>query len=106
MSISHAFNAGWQDRLLSLPTPPKYERCRTGIAVAYERGRHAAALYEAEMHKRGYHIQWPGTSIQRRPDYVQAPAYAHARKVMSKELRALIRAEARFCSLKKPTWSY
>jgi len=92
MSTSHAFKAGWLDKLAGLPEPHKYSFCRTGLAVAYERGRHCAALWEWEVTRAG------GTITAIVP-------YGTAHRRMSKDLRKLIAQERKFCSLKTPQWS-
>lgn len=101
MSTSHAFKAGWQDKLLALPVPPKYERCRTGLALAYERGRHCAALYEWEATADGGTITVEYTAR----GAALTPTYAKAYRRMSPALRKLIREERKFCALKPRKWS-
>jgi hypothetical protein len=91
MSASHAFNAGWQDRLLDLPPAKTYETARSGVRVAYERGRHTAMLWLVEVQRQH------GTIHNARGKLM---SYAQARRGMSKELKALIREEQKFCSLK------
>ncbi len=93
MTTALAFKAGWRDRLMRLPVPREYDQCRTPLAVAYERGRHAAALYEIDARARGGTIY---TSM----------SYAAVRRRMSPKLKELIRQEARFCTMKKAKWSY
>lgn len=107
MPTSHAFKAGWFDKLAGAPTPEKYERCRTGVALAYERGRHCAALYEWDCQQRGSTITQDQLADSGPPPKAMPipPMFAYAYKRMSKELRALIRAEKKFCSLKPRKWS-
>lgn len=109
MSTSHAFKAGWQDKLLAVPTPPKYERCRTGLAVAYERGRHCAALWEYTVSLAGRELekamQMKKGTISNAGPSSPPPTFAKAYRTMPKELRALIRAEKKFCALKPKKWS-
>lgn len=106
MSVSHAFNAGWNDRLMSLPVPAKYERCRTGLAVAYERGRHCAALWEYCVSTAMRDVGISAGTIHAIEPSNPPPSFTKAFRTMPKELRALIRAEKKFCSLKPPRWSY
>lgn len=89
--VAVAFRQGWHDRINGVAPPEIFNRgpacsSSTGTHVAYERGRHAAALYEFEVTRRG-----TGT-INR--------TYAEARRDMSVELRRMVDQERRFCALK------
>lgn len=86
MSTAFAFTAGWQDRLLGLSPQVKFMGRRQGIAFAYERGRHVAALYQLDVQRRGGTIN-------------TATPFKMAYKEMSKELRALVRAENKFMAM-------
>jgi hypothetical protein len=89
-SAAVAFRKGWHDRINGVPPGDRgdtpCDQTSTAVYLGYERGRHAAALYqfEASQRERG--------TINR--------TYAQARLDMSVTLRKMIDAERRFCALK------
>lgn len=79
------FTKGWQDYLNGVP--PAVIKS-TALAVAYERGRHAAALWEYECRSKG-------TSIKN-------VAYRAARAQMGVDLRRMLDAERCWCAMRRP----
>lgn len=79
------FTKGWQDYLNG--EPPATVR-NNAQAIAYERGRHAAALWEYECRSKG-------TSIKN-------VAYRAARAQMGVDLRRMLDAERRWCAMRRP----
>ncbi len=88
MSTSFAFTAGWRDRLQGLPPQAKYAEKRQAVAMAYERGRHLAAIYHRAA---GYDPDGFGTINKAAPI-----AFKAAYKRADKKLRQFLRQEQRF----------
>lgn len=79
------FAKGWADRLNGKAYPAGYFLLHVP-PLAYERGRHAAALYAYDCESHGRRT-------------INVP-YGKARKTMSKSLRKLIDEERRWCALR------
>jgi hypothetical protein len=92
MSTSFAFTAGWRDRLQDLPPQAKYAEKRQAVAMAYERGRHLAAIFQLAA---GYGAA--GTINAGGPRVSFKTAYKRA----GKKLRDQVRQEQKFARAPK-----
>lgn len=79
------FRRGWFDRLSRMPYPKEYDRLQVP-PLDYERGRHAAALYEHDC-------RLAGRTINIVP-------YNVARKTMGLALRKMLDEERKWCALR------
>lgn len=98
------FNRGWSDRLNGIAPPETYHigrrwrgKSNTLARVQYERGRHAAALWEFYLNASGSTITAFGSVA--RTTYARKWPCKLAWAWMPDDLREALRAEERFCSL-------